>query len=495
MEAIHMKTVDPVSQELLRSAADRGLDLSWERHQKLQPQDGFLRVGLSCPYGCLQGPCRIDPFGRGPDHGLCGLDRDGMVAALLLRLSLIGALEALNAIPAPDTISEVSLPAPLDEMATQALKNLEGDSLSVGEIYRTTSLLQRPQETPEQMILQALRLGIITLGLLEQRQTSLDAQGGLLCKAGYGLLAGDKITIGICGHPPRELTEALLKESSRESSVRVQLVSLGDWIRLNDGFLPCACTSGEAELSLISGKINLVLLGPGADPTISDLCQRLDVPLVASREIQETAEILRLARQAYSIPSETSFDPAPSLVHEARVIMTAQDLEPLLRKEKFHARFALLGGADTPQHSFGWIPVELTSALRAEGYLVAGWGDAALWMIKNGFASEGQDHAARILDEYQGPLLALKAFAVSGRLENFQGICFTGLKACRDLAVALGLAGLGLKVCVAVPLPLWGSERVRNFLTDKLAAGGGLLTHYDHPANAEEILEWFLKRR
>jgi len=166
MEAIHMKTVDPVSQELLRSAADRGLDLNWERYQKLQPQDGFLRVGLSCPYGCLQGPCRIDPFGRGPDRGFCGLDRDGMVAALLLRLSLIGALEALNAIPAPDTISEVSLPAPLDEMATQALKNLEGDSLSLGEIYRTTSLLQRPQETPEQMVLQALRLGIITLGLL-----------------------------------------------------------------------------------------------------------------------------------------------------------------------------------------------------------------------------------------------------------------------------------------------------------------------------------------
>jgi hypothetical protein len=116
-------------------------------------------------------------------------------------------------------------------------------------------------------------------------------------------------------------------------------------------------------------------------------------------------------------------------------------------------------------------------------------------MIKNGFASEGQDNAARILDEYQGPLLALKAFAFSGMLENFQGICFTGLKACRDLAVALGLAGLGLKVCVAVPLPLWGSERVRNFLADKLAAGGGLLTHYDHPATAEEILEWFLNRR
>ena len=88
MEQIHIKTVDPLSQELLRSAASRGIDLVWERCEKLQPQDGFLRVGLSCPYGCMQGPCRIDPFGRGADRGICGLDRDGMTAAFLLRLCL-----------------------------------------------------------------------------------------------------------------------------------------------------------------------------------------------------------------------------------------------------------------------------------------------------------------------------------------------------------------------------------------------------------------------
>ena len=67
MESIQVKTVDPISQELLKSAYQRGLKLSWDRFEKLQPQDGFLRIGLSCPYGCLQGPCRIDPFGRGPE--------------------------------------------------------------------------------------------------------------------------------------------------------------------------------------------------------------------------------------------------------------------------------------------------------------------------------------------------------------------------------------------------------------------------------------------
>jgi hypothetical protein len=115
-------------------------------------------------------------------------------------------------------------------------------------------------------------------------------------------------------------------------------------------------------------------------------------------------------------------------------------------------------------------------------------------MLKNGLLPEGHKQPGEILDPHQGPLLALKAMAALGRPDDLQGICFTGLKACRDLSLALGLASLGIKVSVAVPLPLWGSERVRSFLADTVAATGGSLTHFDHPAHAEEILDWFTKR-
>ena len=99
MQTIHLKTVDPLSQELLRSASQQGIELSWDRFEKLQPQDGFLRLGLSCPFGCMQGPCRIDPLGRGPGKGVCGLGKDEMAAALLLRLCLQGTMEALAGVP------------------------------------------------------------------------------------------------------------------------------------------------------------------------------------------------------------------------------------------------------------------------------------------------------------------------------------------------------------------------------------------------------------
>ena len=40
------------------------------------PQCGFGETGLCCRH-CLQGPCRIDPFGvSGPKFGICGVNAD-----------------------------------------------------------------------------------------------------------------------------------------------------------------------------------------------------------------------------------------------------------------------------------------------------------------------------------------------------------------------------------------------------------------------------------
>jgi len=492
METIHLKTIDPISQDLLRSAGSRGLKLTWDRYERLQPQDGFLRLGLSCPYGCLQGPCRIDPLGRGPDRGLCGLDRDGMVAALLLRLTLQGALEALNELPAMEKISEILWPPTLDRVVSPAIKKLGGWQLPIKELSHTTFLLHRPQDSLEIMILQALRLGLLALGFLEKRKRPENSSAGLSIQAGYGLLAGKEVIIGVCGQPSRHLIESLSEEISSKIAGRGQIVSLGNWIPLKNDILPCACTSGETELLLSSGKIHLLFAGPGTDPSIIELCRIINIPLITSPDLKKPEEILRLAQQHSGVSSQITFHPDSSLLEEAEVIMASQILEELLKRDSA-SKIALLGGADTPQQSLGWIPVELASSLRGEENLVASWGDAALWIIKKGLASMKYSPPVRILDEKKGPLLALEALAAAGRLKDLHGICFTGLKSCKDMAMALGLASLGLKVCMAVPLPLWGSEIVRNLLAEKLTAQGGSLTHFDHPADAQEILDWFIK--
>ena len=492
MEAIHLKTVDPISQDLLRSAVKRGIKLNWERYERLQPQDGFLRLGLSCPYGCMQGPCRIDPFGRGPDRGLCGLDRDGMVAAFLLRLSLQGALEALNDKMPESALSEIKWPSPLNRMATRALKNLGDTPLTPREIFHSAFLLQRPMESPEYLIQQALRLGVLTMILSKQENASRKTSQSLHVKVGYGLLSEDKVFIGVVGQPSQKFVASLQKEASRKASLPIQLISLGDWIPMEGGFLPFGCTSGEAELLLSSGNIHLLLAGPKTDPSLLELCRSLEIPLVMVQDAPKASEVLRLARQYYSTRSQMKFVLDRSLVGEGKVIMDGQELKNLLMKGS-STKVALVVGSDTPQYPMGWFPVELTTALLGKNYRVAAWGDAALWMIKNGLASEEHHSVVTLLDENQGPLLIVKALATAGKIKDLRGICFTGLKTCCDFAMALGLASLGLKVCVAVPLPLWGSEKVRSLLSERFAAVGGRMTHFDHPVGLQEILEWFSK--
>ncbi|MDI7258502.1 MAG: hypothetical protein QME90_01125 [Thermodesulfobacteriota bacterium] len=492
MEAIHLKTVDPISQYLLRSAAQQGTELLWERYEKLQPQDGFLRLGLSCPYGCMQGPCRIDPFGRGSDRGLCGLNKDGMVAAFLLRLTLHGVLELMNDFPNRYILAEKQGPSSLDEMFGRSLKNLGNRPLSLKEIHHSAFLLHRPWVSPEHLVEQALRLGILSLKLSGRGKRTGKVSGKLGCKVGYGLLSGRKIFIGVSGNPSPKLVSSLFKEASRETSPPVQILSLGSWIPLERGFLPFGCTSGEAELLLSCGSIHLLLAGVQTPPSLLEFCGTLKIPFVMAQDGPKGREILGLARQRFSTGPQAEFISDPSLVQESRVAMAVQDLKDHLKTKKFR-KLAVVGGSDTPQQPMGWLPVELAKALLGEDYQVAGWGDAALWMMKDGLASKERDNAIAILDEKQGPLLALRALTIARRLEDLKGVCFTGLKSCRDLAVALGLASLGMKVCVADPLPLWGSEKIRNLLAEKMMAAGGGMTHFDHPASPQEILEWFLK--
>jgi hypothetical protein len=489
METIQVKTVDPISQDLLKSAYRRGIKLSWDRFEKLQPQDGFLRTGLSCPYGCLQGPCRIDPFGRGPDRGFCGLDRDGMASALLLRLTLSGALEAM---PEAKKDSEPAWVPSLKDALSRFSKSLGGDRISPAEIQKSAGMLDRPLESPESLVGQALRVALLTIGWLSKGPVSRGRKKSIPLTVGYGLLAQKETNIGICGQPSPKFLQAVGDEVSRSLSGSGQLVSLGEFIPEDGSYLPCVCTSGEAELVLSSGKINLLIVGAGADPSMIELCRSLDIPLFFDRDTKAVRGLVQKAAKNRRVTGPSDFKPAPSLTEEAEVVTGSSALEDSFKKGPAR-KLALLGGTDHPYHPLGWIPTEMAPALQGKGYAVSSWGDAALWMVKKGLASSKNKSPVQILDGRQGPLLALKGLAASGRMKDLKGICFTGMKSCQDLPVALGMAALGLRACMAVPLPLWGSEKVRNLLGEKLAALGGSLTHFDHPAQGEEILDWFIK--
>ena len=75
------KSLDKATLQMIDVAREENIQLAWDRYQKQLPQCGFGELGLCCRH-CMQGPCRIDPMGNGPTHGVCGASADTMVAAV-----------------------------------------------------------------------------------------------------------------------------------------------------------------------------------------------------------------------------------------------------------------------------------------------------------------------------------------------------------------------------------------------------------------------------
>ncbi|MGD9610404.1 MAG: anaerobic carbon-monoxide dehydrogenase catalytic subunit [Desulfovibrionaceae bacterium] len=78
------------AQAMLAKAKKDGVETVWDRLKAQEPQCGFCELGLSCR-NCVMGPCRIDPFGDGPQRGVCGADADVIVARNFGRMVAAGA--------------------------------------------------------------------------------------------------------------------------------------------------------------------------------------------------------------------------------------------------------------------------------------------------------------------------------------------------------------------------------------------------------------------
>jgi carbon-monoxide dehydrogenase catalytic subunit len=84
------RSVDPASVAMIDLACKSEIPIAWDRLESQEPQCGFGRLGICCRH-CTMGPCRIDPFGDGPQAGVCGATADTIVARGLLRALLGGA--------------------------------------------------------------------------------------------------------------------------------------------------------------------------------------------------------------------------------------------------------------------------------------------------------------------------------------------------------------------------------------------------------------------
>lgn len=83
-------SIDGAVQQLLPVAEKNKLQTVWDRFKAQQPHCGFGKLGVCCRI-CWKGPCRVDPFGNGPQRGVCGADAHTIVARNLIRGIAAGA--------------------------------------------------------------------------------------------------------------------------------------------------------------------------------------------------------------------------------------------------------------------------------------------------------------------------------------------------------------------------------------------------------------------
>ncbi len=84
------RSIDKSATPLIEKALEEKIETAWDRLEKQIPQCGYGQLGICCSL-CALGPCRVNPFGGEPKKGVCGTDKDTMVARNLLQMLAAGA--------------------------------------------------------------------------------------------------------------------------------------------------------------------------------------------------------------------------------------------------------------------------------------------------------------------------------------------------------------------------------------------------------------------
>jgi carbon-monoxide dehydrogenase catalytic subunit len=137
-DGFRKKSITDDAWAMLEIAHREGIETVWDRLAKQEPQCGYCNLGTSCRI-CAMGPCRVDPFGDGPQKGVCGADADIIVARNLARMIVGGAsahsdhgrdiLETLHIVGKGETDTyKINEPSKLKQIAGEYNVETEGRS-------------------------------------------------------------------------------------------------------------------------------------------------------------------------------------------------------------------------------------------------------------------------------------------------------------------------------------------------------------------------------
>ena len=371
MKQVQKKSADKAVNAMLIQAKRSGTELAWDRAETQQPQCGFGRLSLCCT-DCNDGPCRSNPFGDREPATVCGRDRtdlensrflrkvsDGVTALAILAAGYGGKLNPLvsSAILTDDDMSGMA------NMAGQ----LKGLGASAAEALKSINAVKA------------------TLAI--EKCPSMDVNLGALRAEGPNIL--------VYGHVSPQTVKDLLKNVAQSPS---GITVLGACGAEGEGVLPIATNYVSQETPLLTGAVDLVLVGPQCVmPATISLAVEKGIPVVYEKNIRTQADIQSVIDQAvvafqsrsgkpFSIPAERS-----ALQNSSR--KNGEDWAQTIVQQTVMSNgrgIAFLGGCGRIGATQDKAFVAMAEKLMQEGWRVVTAGCAGAALAKAGLCRDGK---------------------------------------------------------------------------------------------------------
>ncbi|MCP4221026.1 MAG: anaerobic carbon-monoxide dehydrogenase catalytic subunit [bacterium] len=379
----NVRTVDTAAQYLLDKAQENNIETGWDRFDAMQDACGFGELGLCCRH-CLMGPCRIDPFGEGPQKGICGISADGMVARNLCRMIATGAashsdhgahiLEVFERIASGDTAHfKIKDPEKLKRVAAQMGVEANDDdqqALAKGLIEKIKNAYSSfhgsaewlLKSVPKPRVEKLENLKVMPSGIdpviretMHRTHMGVDADpvnlllGGLKCSvsdylgmdmstcmsdiilgtpqvkysmANLGVLERDAVNIAVHGHNPL-ISESIMKALPR---FRDKAISAGAFKGIN--VVGVCCTGNEVlmrhgiPLATNAASQELIILTGAVDAMVVDV-QCIMPSLANLCECYHTELITTMAVAKIPGAEHYEFDPASASESADKIMASA----------------------------------------------------------------------------------------------------------------------------------------------------------------------------
>lgn len=390
----------------------RGISTPWERYEDGLPQNRLALNGFFCHSDCTDGPCHIDPFGRGVSQTVCGRTSLEMALAWLCSIVSRGLTRRLLE-TRDDAGTSPSIPRELAQL------------ISMPAQYRLDPA----------RVLRALKAAALSAANAEA-----DAAHGEPCRPGRigcGLGARNPLR-------PAVLLDGLCTATAQQIARSLESSGLDCLVTGNErvGFcsrLPVLCPSSLVGVVIASGAVDAVISG---DRSRGRFSPQANVPGAAAifDEKGHLCDVVAAARRHFS-----EYPPVPMA---SRTAMWGRLDVPA-------AGYLILAGGLSVKKTCGADIVALTQIAVDDGYGVFAFGDTAAALGEAGLIGSKGGSCVVPADNPSG--LGWAFALIRDRSFGMPVIAaFPEATSAADIASALMMSVLGVPTYFGSVLPLWG---------------------------------------